>query len=200
MAWLVLGLVLFLGAHSVRIVAEGWRAHMLRRMGELPWKGLMALLSVAGFALIVWGYGQARLHTVALWTPPRGMAHAAAALMVVSFILLVAAYVPGNAIKARMRHPMVLSVKVWAFAHLLANGNLADVVLFGSFLVWAVLDFRAARGRDRAQGLRAPAGRFLPTLITIVAGLAAYAGFAFWAHARWIGVSPFGALGAAAGA
>ncbi len=198
MAWLVLGLVLFLGAHSVRIVAEGWRTQMLRRIGELPWKGLMALLSVAGFVLIVWGYGQARLETVALWTPPRGMAHAASLLVLVAFILLVAAYVPGNSIKSRLRHPMVLSVKVWALAHLLSNGNLADVVLFGSFLVWAVLDFRAARQRDRAQMLRAAPGRLVPTLITVVVGIAAWAGFAFWAHARWIGVSPFGAVGAGA--
>lgn len=196
MAWLVLGLVLFLGAHSVRIVAEGWRAQMLRRIGELPWKGLMALLSVAGFALIVWGYGQARLETVALWTPPRGLAHGAALLMLLAFILLVAAYVPGNALKAKLRHPMVLSVKVWALAHLLSNGNLADVVLFGSFLVWAVLDFRAARRRDREQMLRTAPARTLPTLVTLVAGAAAWAGFAFWAHVRWIGVSPFGAMAA----
>lgn len=198
MAWLILGLVLFLGAHSVRIVAEGWRSRVMTRMGELPWKGLVALVSIAGFALIVWGYGQARLETAVLWTPPRGMAHGASLLMLVAFVLLVAAYVPGNAIKSKLRHPMVLSVKVWALGHLLANGNLADVALFGSFLVWAVLDFRAARRRDREQMLRPAPGRTMPTLITLVLGAAAWAGFAFWAHARWIGVSPFGAMGAGA--
>jgi uncharacterized membrane protein len=142
--------------------------------------------------LIVWGYGQARMTPVPLWTPSVGMRHLASLLTLVSFILLAAAYVPRNAIKARIGHPMVVAVKVWALAHLLANHTLADLLLFGTFLIWAVLNFRAARARDRAAGTVRPAGTAAGTAITVVAGLAAWAAFAFWAHAAWIGVRPMG--------
>lgn len=192
MAMLLLGLILFLGAHSVRIVADGWRSRMLTQLGEGPWKGLYTLVSVAGFVLIVWGYGLARQQPVVLWTPPVGMRHAAALLTLIAFVLLAAAYVPRNAFKARLHHPMVLSVKVWALAHLLANGTLADVALFGAFLVWAVFNFRAARQRDRAQGTVYAAGTAAGTGITVVVGIAAWAVFAFWAHAWLIGVAPLG--------
>ena len=192
MLMLILGLVLFLGVHSTRIVADGWRGATIARIGALPWKGLYTVVSIAGFVLLVWGYGLARQQPVPLWSPPRGMNHLAALLMVFSFILLVATYVPRNAIKARLHHPMVLAVKVWALAHLLSNGNLADVVLFGAFLVWAVLSFRAARARDRAAGTVYAAGTALGTAITVAVGLAAWAGFAFWGHAVLIGVRPLG--------
>ena len=197
MTLLILGLVLFLGVHSTRIVAEGWRGRFIAQRGEMAWKGLYAVLSIVGFALIVWGYGQARLQPVVLWASPTWTRHLAALLTVPALIFLVAAYVPGNAIKARLRHPMVLGVKVWALAHLLANNTLADLLLFGGFLVWAVFSFRAARGRDRAQGIVYAPGRALPTVITVVVGLAAWAFFAFWAHAAWIGVKPFGGAMAA---
>lgn len=187
---LVVGLVLFLGAHSTRIVAEGWRAGMLERLGEKPWKGAYSVVSLAGFVLLVWGYGLARQNPVVLWNPPRGMNHLAALLMVFAFILLVATYVPRNSIKAKLRHPMVLSVKVWAIAHLLSNGTLADLLLFGGFLAWAVLDFRSSRQRDRANGISYPAGSASGTATTVGVGLVAWAAFAFWAHAWLIGVSP----------
>ncbi len=198
LAWLVLGLLLFLGAHSTRVVAEDWRARQLARWGEKGWKGAVALVSLAGFILLIWGYGQARQAPVLLWQPPRGMNHLAALLTLIAFILLVAAYVPRNAIRARLRHPMVLSVKIWALAHLLANGTLAAVVLFAAFLVWAVVDFRAARQRDRAAALQAEADAVplpssgLATALTVVIGAVAWAGFAFWAHGAWIGVRPLG--------
>lgn len=192
MAVLILGLVLFLGVHSTRIVADGWRTAMIARIGEKPWKGLYALASIAGFVLIVWGFGLARRNPVYLWEAPMGMRHLAGALMLVALVLLVATYVPRNSIKAKLHHPMVLSVKVWALAHLLANGNLADVVLFGAFLVWAVFSFRAARKRDRAAGTVYPAGTAANTAITVVVGLAAWAAFAFWAHGLLFGVRPFG--------
>ena len=192
MSYLVLGLVLFLGVHSVRIVADGWRTQMRARMGELPWKGLYSLASILGLALIVWGYGLARQQPVVLWNPPVGMRHAASLLTLIAFVLLAAAYVPRNALKARLHHPMVLGVKVWALAHLLSNGNLADVVLFGGFLLWAVLDFRAARQRDRAQGMVYAPGTAAGTVIAVAVGTAAWAGFAFWAHAWLIGVAPMG--------
>ena len=190
MQWLIVGLVLFLGAHSTRIFAEGWRAGMLARLGEKGWKGLISVLSLAGFVLIIWGYGQARQSPVLVWTPPRGMNHLAALLTLIAFVLLAASQVPRNAIKARLRHPMVLGVKLWAFAHLLSNGTLADVILFGGFLLWAVPDFIRSRRSDRAQGVVYPEGGLGNTLVTVIVGAILWAVFAFYLHAHWVGVAP----------
>lgn len=191
MTLLILGLVIFLGVHSTRIVAEPWRQRTMARMGEGAWKGVYTLVSLAGFALLVYGYGQARLTPVVLWASPTWTRHLAALLMLASFILLVATYVPRNGIKAKLRHPMVLAVKVWALAHLLANNTLADLLLFGGFLVWAVLSFRAARGRDRAAGTVYPAGTLVGTALTVVVGVLAWVVFAIWAHGWLFGVKPF---------
>lgn len=192
MAVLILGLVLFLGVHSTRIVADGWRTTTIARIGTRPWKALYALASIAGFVLIVWGFGLARRQPLFLWESPMALRHLAGALMLVAFILLAATYVPRNAIKAKVHHPMVLAVKVWAVAHLLANGNLADVLLFGSFLVWAVFSFRAARARDRAAATVYQPGTASGTVITVVVGIAVWVAFAFWAHGLLFGVRPFG--------
>jgi len=192
MSILILGLVLFLGVHSVRIVADGWRTQTRARMGEGAWKGVYSVLSLAGLVLVVWGYGLARQQPVVLWNPPVAMRHAASLFTLAAFILLAAAYVPRNALKAKLHHPMVLAVKTWALAHLISNGNLADVVLFGGFLVWAIFDFRAARQRDRALGTSTPSGTLAGTGIAVVLGLVAWAAFAFWAHAMLIGISPMG--------
>ena len=192
MTVLVLGLLLFLGAHSVRIVAEPWRQRTIARIGEGAWKGVYSVVSVVGLGLIVWGYGLARQDPVPLWTPMTWARHLGGLLTLVAFVLLAAAYVPGNGIKARLHHPMVLGVKVWALAHLLANHTLADALLFGGFLLWAVLDFRAARQRDAAQGTAYAPGSLPRTLVAVVAGMAAWAFFAFWAHAAWFGIRPFG--------
>jgi uncharacterized membrane protein len=118
--------------------------------------------------------------------------HVAALLTLVAFVMLAAAYVPRNAIKARLKHPMVLGTKVWAFAHLIANNTLADLVLFGAFLVWAVLDFRSARQRDAAAGTVYAPGTAAMTAVTVVVGVVAWAVFAFWLHAAWIGIAPMG--------
>jgi uncharacterized membrane protein len=160
-------------------------------MGEGSWKGMYSLLSIAGFVLLIWGYGQARQAPVVLWTPPLAMRHLAGLLTLIAFIFITAAYVPRNGLKARLHHPMLLGVKVWALAHLLANGTLADVLLFGSFLVWAILCFKSARQRDRANNTVYPAGTASGTAITVVAGAAAWAVFAFWLHGMLIGVRPF---------
>lgn len=189
---LIAGLIIFLGLHSVRIAADGWRSRKLAQWGEGTWKGVYSVLSIAGFALIVWGYGQARLQTVVLWVPPVATRHIAATLMLLAMILLVAAYVPGNAIKAKLHHPMILGVKTWAFAHLLANGNLVDVLLFGSFLAWAVADFISSRKRDRAAGTVYPAGKAVPTIVTVVLGLVVYGAFVIVLHKWLIGVPVFG--------
>jgi uncharacterized membrane protein len=192
MTLLILGLVIFIGVHSTRVFAEGWRTAQVARMGEKGWKAAYSVASLVGFVLLVWGYGQARLEPVPLWTPSIGLRHLASLLTVLSFILLAAAYVPGNGIKARIGHPMVVGVKVWALSHLLANHTLADLLLFGGFLVWAVLSFRAARGRDRAAGTVRPRGSASATAITVAVGLGAWMTFAMWLHEPLIGVRPFG--------
>jgi uncharacterized membrane protein len=192
MTYLVLGLVIFLGVHSVRILADDWRTRTRARIGALPWKGLYSLLSVIGFGLIVWGFGQVRQQPVQLWSPPVGMRHVASLLTLISFVLLVAAYVPGNGIKARVHHPMVLGVMVWAVAHLLSNGNIGHIVLFGSFLLWALVDFFAARRRDAATGTAYPPGTAGATGITVAVGVGAWIAFALWLHGLLMGVRPVG--------
>lgn len=191
MTLLVLGLVVFLGVHSVRIVADDWRTARIAAMGERPWKLAYTVVSLIGFALIVYGYGQARQATALLYAPPIWMRHVAALLTLPAFILIAAAYVKGTRIKARVGHPMILGVKLWAFAHLLANGTAADVVLFGAFLVWAVLDYAAARKRDRVAGTVYPVGPVSRDLIAVGVGGLAWAVFGFVLHGPLIGVRPF---------
>ena len=209
---LILGLILFLGAHSVRIVADDWRTQKMQAFGEKAFKGAHALVSLLGLYLLVVGYGEARLQTVVLWNPPTATRHIGLLLMLLASILMVAAYIPRNHLKIRMGHPMVLSVKVWALSHLLANGNLADVILFGAFLIWAVLNFKSARARDRAQ-VQGPDSNgevsdgvslaSLPedapikpslaaTLITLAGGMALWAVITFVLHAKVVGVAPMG--------
>jgi uncharacterized membrane protein len=193
MLTLLAGLVLFLGVHSVRVFAEGWRTATIARVGEKGWKGMFSLVSIAGFVLVVVGYGLARQNPVVMWSqPPVWTRHLAALLTLVAFVLLAAAYVPGNQLKAALHHPMIVGVKVWAFAHLIANNTLADFLLFGGFLAWAVLDFRAARKRDKAAGTVYPAGTAGRTAIAVVVGAVAWAAFAFWLHRVLIGVQPLG--------
>lgn len=199
MTQLILGLVLFLGAHSVRIWADGWRNQTIEAYGEKTFKGVYALVSILGFYLLVVGYGEARLQTVALWNPPIFTKHISLLLMLFSSILLMATYIPRNHFKMRLGHPMVLSVKVWALSHLLANGNLADLVLFGSFLIWAVLNFRSARARDREQVQNTDAIEDAPlkpnlfaTLIALFGGMVLWALITFVLHAKLVGVAPMG--------
>lgn len=193
MLYLLAGLVIFLGAHSVRIFAEDWRTARIASMGPNAWKGAYTVVSLAGFALLCYGYGQTRLAPVVdLWMPPPWTRHLAALVILPGFILLAAAYVPGTHMKAKLGHPMIAGTKAWAIGHLLSNGRLGDVVLFGAILAWAVLDFRASRQRDRAQGKTYPAVGASRDLVAVVAGLVAYAAFALWAHGPLIGVRPFG--------
>ena len=187
---LIAGLLLFLGAHSVRVFADDFRTRQIARLGLKTWKGLYALVSLLGLILIVVGYGAARQHPVLLWMPPVALRHVAIFLTLPAFILLAAADVPRNVFKEKLGHPMLLGVKLWAFAHLLANGMLADVVLFGGFLLWAILDFRSARRRQPAAAMG-----IVPTTsgtaMAIVAGLVVWALFAFYLHKWLIGVAPF---------
>lgn len=193
MAILILGLAIFQGVHSVSIAAPAWRERVRARMGEGAWKGVYSLVSAAGLALIVWGYGLARADPFVLWVPPTGLRHLTLLLMIPAFVLLASAFLPGR-IKAAVRHPMLTAVKVWALAHLLANGTLADLVLFGGFLAWAVADRISVKKRERAGLLAPPAEppRGANDSIAVGVGLAAYAFFAFWLHSFLIGVPVLG--------
>lgn len=188
MALLILGLVIFLGVHSLSIVSRPTRESMVARYGEGAFKGLYSILAVVGFVLIVWGYGEARESPVIVWDPPVFMRHISATLMLFVFPLLFAAYLPGR-IKAAVKHPMLAAVKIWAFAHLIANGTLADIVLFGAFLAWAVVDRISVKRRGVVV---AGGGSVRNDILAVVLGLAVYLLFTFWLHAWLFGVSPFG--------
>ncbi|MET0533635.1 MAG: NnrU family protein [Steroidobacter sp.] len=188
MLYLILGLVLFLGIHSIEIFSPGLRASAVARMGERPWKGLYALISIVGFLLIIWGYGQARQHPILLYAPPIWTRHLSALIMLPVFPLILAAYMPGR-IKTALKHPMLAAVKFWALAHLLANGMLADVLLFGGFLAWAVADRISFKRRVVRPIHTAPPGK-MNDVIAVVGGLAIYVIFVMWLHVRLIGVAP----------
>ena len=185
---LALGLVLFLGVHSIAIVSPGLRDRVFGRLGETGWKGLYSAASLIGFALIIYGFGLARRVPIVLYSPPIWMRELALLAMLPVFPLILAAYLPGR-IKTAVKHPMLAAVKFWAFAHLLANGLLADVLLFGGFLAWAVAD-RISFKRRPPQALRtAPPGRWNDA-IAVVLGIAIYVLFLEWAHVRLFGVAP----------
>ncbi|HXS05075.1 MAG TPA: NnrU family protein [Rhodanobacter sp.] len=190
MTVLILGLLMFLGVHSLRIFADGWRTRQLTRLGEMRWKGSYALVSLIGFGLLCWGFGLARQQPVPLYVPPLALRHLNALFTLLAFVLVAAAYVPRNHLKAKFGHPMLLGVKTWAFGHLLATGMLRDVVLFGAFLLWAVVLFIVSRRRDRRIGMVYPAGTLAGDAIVAVAGVAAWIVFAFWLHLWLIGVNP----------
>lgn len=187
---LIIGLVVFLGMHSICIVAPRLRAGAVTAMGANPWRGVYSLVSAAGFVLILYGFHLARQAPVVLYVPPTWTRHLTFLLMLPVFPLVLAAYLPGR-IKTALKHPMLAAVKFWAFAHLLSNGMLADVVLFGSFLVWAVCDRISFKRRPPQVMRTAPPGRF-NDLIAVIAGLVLYALFIRWAHAWLFGVSPLG--------
>lgn len=192
MLLLILGLILFLGMHSARLFAADKRASFIAAKGPLAWKGIYALVSIVGFVLIIYGYGQARMSPTWLWISPVWTRHLAALLTIPAFILIVATYIPGSCIKARVGHPMLLGVKFWALAHLIANGSLADLLLFGGFLAWATALFVVSRKRDRAAGVSYGKGRPVMDAVVVVVGLVAWAAFAFYLHGAWIGVKPMG--------
>ena len=194
MALLIVGLVIFLGAHSVRIFAYDWRTAQIAKVGPKVWRGSYALLSLIGFVLIVYGYGLARQSAIVLYLTPAWTRPLAALLTLAAFILITAAYVPQTRIKAKVGHPMVLGVKVWAIAHLLANGTLADVILFGSFLTWATFNYTAARCRDRAAHVAYVTGPVSRDVKAVVIGAITWAIFTFWLHEWLIGVRPLLAI------
>lgn len=189
MTLLVLGLIVFLGTHSFSMARKS-RAAIIGRIGEGPYKGLYSLLSLAGIVLIAIGYGQYRAGGyIPVWEPPVWTRHLALPLVWISFVLFYAAYAPGY-IKKTLKHPMLAGVKIWAFAHLLANGDLGSILLFGSFLAWAVVARISVKRRDVAAqhgGTAAPAG-WRNDILAVVIGTAVYAAFVFWLHPLLIGV------------
>lgn len=185
---LVIGLVLFIGIHSVAIVAPAWRNSVAEKHGA-AWKALVVFVALAGVVGMVKGYAEARLDPVLLYAPPAWMTHVAALLMLPVFVFFFAPYFPGR-IKSTLKHPQLVALKLWAFSHLLVNGTLADVVLFGSLLAWAVVDRISLKRRapgDVPVVSRSSANDF----ILIVIGLVSYALFVRWLHLAWIGVAPF---------
>ena len=191
MIWLIVGLVLFLGIHSVRIAAPAFRQAQIDARGLNAWKGIYSLAAIIGFILLVWGYGIARQDPVVFWVAPAWMSHVVALLMLPAMILLVASQLPAGRIKAAVKHPMLLAVKIWALAHLLVNGDLASVLLFGGFLAWAVVDRISEKKRLRAGITTNPvAGPLKWDIIALVAGLVVYVLFVAGLHKWLMGVPP----------
>lgn len=187
---LLAGLILFLGVHSLRIVADDGRSALVARFGEAAYKIAYSLLSLAGIILVVYGYGQAASEGGMLWVPPAGLRDLTLLLVPIAFVLIASAYLPTGRIKATAGHPMVLGIAVWALAHLLANGATASVVLFGAFFAWAVLDYLASLARDRRTGVARVGTEAKGDLLALGIGLAVALLFIFRLHLWLFGVSP----------
>ncbi len=192
MSYLVLGLLFFLGIHTLRIVADDWRDARVATLGLMTWKGIYAAVSLAGLALIVWGFAMSRGTSVDLWQPATWSHHAAGLLTLVAFLLIVASYVPSSRIKGLVGHPMVAGLMVWSVGHLIANGRLADLVLFGTLLVWAIAEFVSLRKRDKASGVTQDPGSWSCDIVTVIIAVVFWYIFALHLHYALIGVAPFG--------
>lgn len=183
MTLLIAGILVFFGVHSVGIVAPAWRDAMAARLGGGRWQGAYSLVAALGLVLLVIGYGQARAELVVLYVPPAWLRQVTIVGMLAVFPLLLAAYFPGR-IRAKLKHPMLVAVKLWATLHLLANGSLADVLLFGAFLLWAVADRISLKRRPPRPAPGLPESRF-NDLLAVVLGLAVYAVFVLGGH-QWL--------------
>ena len=186
MTILISGLIVFFGVHSIAIVNAAWRDRMAARMGEWTWKAVYSLIAIVGLVLIIKGYGEARLHPLTLYTPPVWLHYVAMVLLVPVFALVFAAYLPGH-IQTVTTHPMLAATKFWALAHLLVNGTLADVLLFGAFLVWAIIDRISLKYRATPFVPSAPYSRFNDAA-AVVLGLGLYIAFIAGVHDWLIGV------------
>jgi len=190
LAVLVLGLIVFAGTHAISM-ARGTRAALIGRSGETTYKIVYALLSILGIALIVWGFGHYRATGwIDVWTPPSWMRHVTVALMWPSIICVVAAYSPGH-IKKTLKHPMLVGVKLWALAHLLSNGDLGSIVLFGGILIWAGIDRASLKRRTDPGGPPIPIGGWRNDLVAVIVGTIVYVALGFWFHPLVIGVPVF---------
>lgn len=183
------GLFIFIGIHSISIIHDPWRNLMVNKIGKWPWKGLYCLVSILGLIVIVWGYGIARYDSTLLYTPPLWLQNFSLLLFLAVFPLLVAAYFPGR-IKTATGHPMLLATMLWAVAHLFSNGSLVNVILFGSFLTWAVID-RISIERRRPRPIPSAPYSSFNDIIACVVGLVLYLAFIIWLHELLIGVPLF---------
>lgn len=190
MSALLLGLILFIGTHSVRIVADDWRTRTRQRIGANRYKAIYSVLTTLGFVLLVWGYGQARHDSRLLWVAPAGLYHATAGLMLVAIMMLMGAHFKRSAISVKLRHPMLWSVVVFSAAHLLVNGRVADAVLLGALGAWGLANLISCYLRDVVQGTTYPSPTLKATVLNLIAGAVVYVGFAFWLHEPLIGVRP----------
>jgi uncharacterized membrane protein len=188
---LITGLALFFLVHLVPTQPD-LRQGLVSRFGAMAYQALFSIASLAGLALIVVGYGKLQVmagKNPEIWTPPTALRHVSLLLMIPAMILLVAAYLPSN-IRARVKHPMLLAVKLWAVSHLLANGDLASIVLFGSFLVWATYDLKSVKARGALGPLGRAEGKLWADAVAVVAGLAIYGAAILFLHERLFGVAP----------
>ncbi|QND36728.1 NnrU family protein (plasmid) [Sinorhizobium meliloti] len=191
MAILVLGIIIFLSMHLVRVVAPGFRAGIIDSRGKGTWMGLYTIVSLVGLCLIIYGFGQARGETSMLYDPPIFLRHIALLLMLVAFIVLAAGFLPAGRIAVALKHPQVLSIKIWALAHLLANGETSSVLLFGSFLAWAVILRISLKRRERAGEKVLPVFKSARNdVLAVVIGLVAFVLFVWKLHELLIGVQP----------
>ncbi|MEC9343403.1 MAG: NnrU family protein [Pseudomonadota bacterium] len=188
MLMLIAGLVIFLGIHSIRMVAPGYRDTMLARLGEGGWKGTYSLISLAGLVLLIWGYARAQPLAPVLYVTPFGFVHLTATLMALAFIAMMVANLKPGKLKPILKHPFLLSVKIWAFAHLLVNGDLASVILFGAFLAWAVWNRIAVKRRGDPIPEPGPVSN---DVIAVVSGLVIWGLFVWVLHEWLIGVPIF---------
>jgi uncharacterized membrane protein len=188
MTILILGIIVLIGIHFLPALPE-LRDSLMSRLGRNGYRALFSIVSLLGLALVVWGFAKAPV--IQIWVPPLWTRHLALLLMLPVFPLLFAAYLPGK-IKAKVRHPMLAAIKFWALAHLIANGDLASIILFGSFLAFAVVDRILIKRRGGAEPVLAvsEAKARRNDLISLGAGLALYVAFLFWLHPLLIGVSP----------
>jgi uncharacterized membrane protein len=189
---LILGLAVFLATHVFVSFREA-RASVIERVGLPLYRGLFAIVSLAGLALIIWGYAQYRAHDlIQLWSPPAFMRHITVGLVLFAAIFVVAAFIPSH-MRTKLKHPMLAGVKTWALAHLLSNGDLGSILLFGTFLAWGVYARIAAkrRGDIGAAAKPAPAG-WTNDIIVVVLGVAVFLALGFWFHPYVIGVPVFG--------
>jgi uncharacterized membrane protein len=190
MTMLIFGLVIFLGIHSTRIFAESSRDRAIARLGEGPWKGVYTLLSLIGFVMIVWGFGAARWTAPILWAPPIWTRHITILLMLISMILLAAYGLKKSHIAVAIHHPMLWAVVLWSVGHLIANGSLVDLVLFGAFLAWSLLDLAANYARDRAKAIAYPAPNWGATIGAVVVGAILWGVLIGGLHLWLFGVPP----------
>jgi uncharacterized membrane protein len=185
----IIGLILFLGIHSVRVFAPAVRNSQVAARGEKAWKGIYTIISLIGLLVMIRGYGEARLTAPLLYEPQVFLKHVNSLLMLLAFIVLMSGYFPSGKIRAAMKHPMITATKIWALGHLLANGDLASMLLFGGFLAWAVL-VRISYKRRGDLGTTV-AGPVSNDLLPVVAGFVLYALFLWKLHVWLIGVTPY---------